>query len=518
MISSGKANDGSQKMVSRCTRRTAMFWDNTDWCSVTKRVRRLQLRIAKAYREGRYNKAKALQYLLTHSLSAKLLAVKRVAQNKGGNTPGVDGVIWKTAKQRWEAATALKRHGYQAQPLRRIYIPKRTGKLRPLSIPTIHCRAMQALHLLALEPIAEMMVDKNAYGFRPLRSPADAIEQCFIALASKSRAPYVLEADIQSCFDCIDKTWLLNNIPMDKKILRQWLEAGYVEKCQWFPTNDGTPQGAIISPTLLNITLSGLEAAAKQAANPRDKVNVCVYADDFIITGATKAVLEKKVRPAVERFLQERGLKLSPEKTRITTISEGFNFLGVNHRKYDGKFLQRPAKDNTKRFLQDIRAVIKTHRSAKTEVLINILNAKIRGWANYHRHYCAKRTFNYVDAQIYQALWHWATRRHPMKGGKWVQRKYFRTQGIRRWIFSTKCIDKEGNTYFLDLLSAAKIPIIRHVKMRAEATPYDPKYHKYLSHRLSQRQSKQAGRAPLKWQQAWWELFSEPMAESPNGA
>lgn len=514
----GKANDGSQKMASWCTQRAPVCWNNTDWCEVTKRVRRLQLRIAKAHREGRYNKVKSLQYLLTHSLSAKLLAVKRVAQNKGGNTPGVDGVIWKTVTQRWHAASSLKRRGYRAQPLRRIYIPKRTGKLRPLSIPTMHCRAMQALHLLALEPIAEMMADKNAYGFRPLRSTTDALEQCFIALASRHRAPYVLEADIQSCFDRIDKSWLLNNIPMDKKILKQWLEAGYVEKQQWYPTTNGTPQGAIISPTLLNITLSGLEAVAKSAAKPKDKVNVCVYADDFIITGATKAVLEDYVKPAVERFLGERGLNFSPEKTRITHISEGFDFLGVNSRKYDGKFIQKPAKDNVKRFLEDIRSVIKSHSSAKTEVLISILNSKIRGWANYHRHNCAKRTFNYVDAQIYQALWRWAKRRHPMKCGKWLQQKYFRAQGMRRWIFSTRIRDKEGNSCYLDLISAAKTPIIRHVKMRAEATPYDPQYHAYLSHRLSQRRGKPSRRIQPQWQRAWWELFSEPTAESPQGA
>lgn len=518
MITTGKANDGSQKMAGWCTQRASVNWNNTDWCQATKRVRRLQLRIAKAYREGRYNKATSLQYLLTHSISAKLLAVRRVAQNKGGNTPGVDGVTWKTATQRWQAALLLRRRGYQAQPLRRIYIPKRTGKLRPLSIPTMHCRAMQALHLLALEPIAEMMADKNAYGFRPLRSTTDAIEQCFIVLASRNRAPYVLEADIESCFDRIDKSWLLNNIPMDKKILKPWLEAGYIESNQWHPTSDGTPQGAIISPTLLNITLSGLEAAAKRAANPKDKVNVCVYADDFIITGATKAVLEEKVKPAVERFLKERGLNLSHSKTHITHISEGFDFLGVNLRKYDGKFLQKPAKENIKRFLQNIRAVIKAHASAKTEVLIRILNAKIRGWANYHRHNCAKQTFNYVDAQIYQALWRWAKRRHPRKGGKWLQRKYFRAQGMRSWIFSTKAKDREGNAYYLDLLSAAKTPIIRYVKMRSEATPYDPQYHRYLSHRMSVRRNKKLRCTQLNWQHAWWELFSEPMAESPNGA
>lgn len=519
MITTGKANDSSHNVTSWCTRRKLDCWSHIDWRKATKRVRRLQLRIAKAYREGRYNRVKSLQYLLTHSLSAKLLAVKRVAENKGGKTPGVDGVTWKTAKQKWRAALDLKQRSYRVQPLRRIYIPKRTGKLRPLSIPTMHCRFMQALHLLALEPIAEMITDKHTYGFRTLRSTADANEQCFIALARKNGAPYVLEADIQSCFDRIDKTWLLNNIPMDKKILKQWLEAGYVEKYQWYPTNDGTPQGAIISPTLLNITLSGLEAVAKQAANPKDKVNVCVYADDFIITGATKAVLEQKVRPAVERFLKERGLNLSLEKTHITHISEGFDFLGVNHRKYNGKFIQRPAKDNQTRFLRDIRTLIKANKSAKTEKLIQILNSKIRGWANYHRSICAKRAFNYVDAQIYQALWFWAKRRHPNKGGKWLRKKYFRSHGMKRWIFSTKCIDKEGNKVFLDLISAAKIPIKRHVKIRAEATPFDPQYHEYLSHRmLSKQRSKQVSCKQPDWQHCWWELFSKPQAESPNGA
>ena len=518
MITTGKANDSSQNMASWCTQRTSGCWSNIDWRKATKRVRRLQLRIAKAYREGRYNKAKSLQYLLIHSLSAKLSAVKRVTENKGGQTSGVDGVTWETAKQKWRAAFDLKRRGYRAQPLRRIYIPKRTGKLRPLSIPTMHCRAMQALHLLALEPIAEMMADKNAYGFRTLRSTTDANERCFIALARKNGAPYVLEADIQSCFDRIDKTWLLDNIPMDKRILKQWLEAGYVEKCQWYPTTDGTPQGAIISPTLLNITLSGLEAVAKQAVGPKDKVNVCVYADDFIITGATRMVLEEKVKPAVERFLKERGLNLSSEKTHITPISEGFDFLGVNHRKYDGKFIQRPAKENILRFLRDIRTVIKANKSAKTETLIQILNAKIRGWGNYHRHICAKRTFNYVDAQIYHALWFWAKRRHPNKSGKWLRKKYFRAQGLRSWIFSTKSIDKEGNKYFLDLISAAKIPIKRYVKIRAEATPFDPKYHEYLSYRMSQRRNKQSSRKQPNWQHCWWELFSKSEAESPNGA
>ena len=240
------------------------------------------MRIAKAFREGKRGKAKALQWILTHSLSAKLLVVKRVTGNHGANTPGVDNIIWNTSKKKIEAVRSLSRHSYKTKPLKRIYISKKQeSKLRPLSIPAMQCRAMQALHLLSLEPITEYMADKNAYGFRPKRSTADAIEQCFKALAKRSSAKYILKCDIRSCFDNISHKWLLNNIPMDKKILGKWLTAGYIENKKVIPTTAGTSQGSIISPTLLTITLSGLEQVIKSATKPRSKVNVCEYADDL---------------------------------------------------------------------------------------------------------------------------------------------------------------------------------------------------------------------------------------------
>lgn len=184
---------------------------------MTHSVRRLQMRIAKAFREGKYGKVKSLQWLLTHSLHAKLLAVKRVTRSQGAKTPGVDNIVWQTPKQKMQAALSLKRRGYTAQPSKRIYIPKKQkGKLRPLSIPVMHCRAQQALYLLALEPISKMMADKNSYGFRPLRSTADALGQCFLALCRKTSAEYILEGDIKDCFNTISHPWLLNNIPMDK--------------------------------------------------------------------------------------------------------------------------------------------------------------------------------------------------------------------------------------------------------------------------------------------------------------
>lgn len=463
-------------------------WDTIQWHQAKTHVRRLQIRIAKAYREGKPGKVKALQWILTHSRSAKLLAVKRVTENRGGKTPGIDNVVWRSANQKMKAVSQLKRHGYQPQPLRRIYIPKKqSGKLRPLSIPTMMCRAQQALHLLALEPIAETRADKNAYGFRPHRSTADAHVGCFIALARRNSAQYILEGDIQACFDTISHSWLLNNIPMDKTILEQWLKAGYIENKCFFPTRFGTPQGSLISPSLLVITLSGLETALQAVTKKGDKVNLCAYADDFIITGSSPEILTDKIRPVVESFLAQRGLVLSPTKTRITHINEGFNFLGTNIRKYKGKLICKPAKDNLKAFLQNIRDTIKSHTTVKTDVLIRLLNPKIRGWANYHSHTCAKQTFSKVDSTVFLALMRWAKRRHPDKGAGWIRRKYFRSLGNRHWVFSATNKDKQGNKTYLDLVEATKTPIIRHIKIRANANPYDPAYSKYFEERLTRR-------------------------------
>lgn len=458
-------------------------WETTNWSHVNKEVKRLQLRIAKAVRERRYGKAKALQWLLTHSFSAKLLAVKRVTQNQGAKTPGVDGVLWKTLKQKTQAVQSLQRRGYQPQPLRRIYIPKSRGGQRPLSIPVMKCRAMQALYLLALEPVAEMKADKNAYGFRPKRSTADAIEQCFIVLARRASAPWVLEGDIRACFDSLSGSWLLDNILTDKTLLTKWLAAGYIEEKTLHPTFDGVPQGGIISPALLVIALSGMEEAIKRVTSFKDKVHVVSYADDFVITGASKEILERKVMPVVVSFLKERGLELSIEKTKITHVDEGFDFLGFNVRKYKGKLLIKPSQKNVKSFLDGLRGLVKSKAAVKQEILIRLLNPKIRGWANYYCHSVAKGTFSYVDHCIFSMLLRWINRRHSNKSAEWRRKKYFRPQGARQEIFSTAIKDKEGKRTFLDLFRAAQVPIRRHVKIRAEATPYDPRYTEYFLRR-----------------------------------
>ena len=462
----------------------ALTWDAIDWQTAKKHVRRLQMRIAKATREGRWGKAKALQWLLTHSFSAKLLAVKRVVRNRGRRTAGVDGIIWTTSRQKLQAARSLQRRGYRPQPLRRVYIPKkRSGKRRPLGIPTQQDRAMQALYLLALEPVAETQADRNAYGFRPKRSTADAIGQCFNALARKHSPQWILEGDIRACFDRISHSWLVNHIPMDKSILTKWLAAGYMEEGILYPTEAGTPQGGIASPTLANMALDGLEQVAVKAA-PRDqKVHVVKYADDFIITGASREVLEEKVMPAVEAFLWARGLELSSEKTAITHINDGFDFLGFNVRKYAGKLLIKPAKMSVKTFLGEIRRLIKSNRTAKTEQLVRQLNRKIRGWANYYRHVVAKKTFTYVDHQVFLALFAWVNRRHPNKSIQWKRKRYFRSQARRQWMFFAPTHDKQGKVTHLDLLHAGRVAITRHVKIRADATPYNPAFRDYFQRR-----------------------------------
>ena len=459
-------------------------WSTIKWDQAKAEVKRLQMRIAKAVREEHYGKAKALQWLLTHSFSAKLLAVKRVAQNSGAKTPGIDGIIWKTQSQKMQAALSLQRCGYQPKPLRRIYIPKKQkGSLRPLSIPCLSDRSMQALHLLALEPVMETQADKNAYGFRPKRACADAIEQCFNALAKKTSAPFILEGDIRACFDRLSGKWLEDNILTDKVILSKWLTAGYMEENNLHPTYDGVPQGSIISPSILVLALKGLEAAVKNATSPKDKVNVISYADDFVITGSTKVVLENKVMPTVITFLKERGLELSIAKTKITHVDDGFDFLGFNVRKYKGKLLIKPSKENVKIFLGKIRSLIKSNATAKTEDLIRQLNLKIRGWANYYRHAVAKDIFGYVDYCITGALLRWIKRRHPEKNAMWGYQKYFRKQGMRQWIFSVKTKNSRGEHYFLDLFNASVLPIRRHIKIRSETNLYDPKYANYFLNR-----------------------------------
>lgn len=472
-------------------------WHVINWHQAHREVRRLQARIVQATQQGRWGKVKALQPLLTHSYNGKALAVKRVTENQGKRTPGVDGETWQTPEKKAGAISTLKQRGYHPQPLRRIHIPKKNGKMRPLGIPCMKDRAMQALYLLALDPVAETLADPNSYGFRSGRSPADAIDQCFKILNNAQSAQWMLEGDIKACFDQISHQWLLTHIPMEKSMLGKWLKAGYMEKHVLHLTEAGTPQGGICSPVLANLTLDGLERRLTEIYPKTNKkrrtakVNFVRFADDFIITGNCKEVLEQEIKPLVENFMKERGLTLSPEKTLITHIEEGFDFLGQNIRKYQQgkqqKLLITPSKKNVQTFLEKIRETIKANKSASAGTLILQLNPMIRGWANYHRHVVSSEMFKSVDRAIYQSLWQWAQRRHRNKSAQWIKRKYFHSFGSKNWVFSGEIGGKEGKTQAVRLFYATSLPIERHIKIKGDANPYDPQWEIYFEERLGVR-------------------------------
>ena len=471
-------------------------WSQLDWGNCERQVNRLQARIVKATRAGRWGKVKALQWLLTHSFSGRALAVRRVTGNQGKDTAGVDGAVWRSPQAKYSAIFSLRRRGYRPQPLRRVYIPKANGKLRPLGIPTMRDRAMQALYLLALDPVAESRADRNSYGFRVGRSTADAIEQCFKLLSRSKISPeWVLEGDIQGCFDHISHRWMRKHVLMDTQVLWKWLKCGYVEKRTLFATYEGTPQGGVISPTLANIVLDGLEALLKETfprknlgrGRPKYNPKVCLvrYADDFIITGASYEVLDKEVRPLVEQFLAERGLQLSPEKTCITHIDKGFDFLGQHVRRYGRKLLIMPSRKNTRAFLTKIRGILRANTTAPQLRLIVALNRVILGWTNYHRHIVAARTFRKVDHVLWHYLWRWAKRRHRNKSGGWRLGRYWHPIDGCSWRFAAKTERRRANGAheWLPLICATQTVIRRHLKIRGAANPYDPEWRAYFAGR-----------------------------------
>ena len=451
-------------------------WKSIDWKKAEVEVNRLQTRIAKATQEKKWNTVKRLQYLLTHSYYAKALAVRKVTTNKGKNTPGVDKERWSTPASKMRGVLTLTDKGYKAKPLRRVYIEKKGKKAkRPLGIPCMYDRAMQALYALALDPVSETTADTKSFGFRKGRCAQDACEYIFAALSRKVSPKWVLEGDIKGCFDHISHDWLIGHIPMDKSVLKQFLKAGYVFQGELFPTEDGTPQGGVISPILANMALDGMQKALSDRFHTNrlgkedvrfknaHQVNLVRYADDFIVTAATKEIAEE-AKEVVRDFLQTRGLELSEEKTVITHIDDGFDMLGWTFRKFKGKLIVKPSKKALKAFKAGLsETILKRGKAWKQEVLIEKLNQQIRGWTNYHQSVCASESFAHIDYILYELLWRWAKRRHPHKGQWWVSTNYWHHKGDRSWVFST---DNKA------LLRADHIPIVRHTKVRMNANPY----------------------------------------------
>lgn len=471
---SNSTTDKTEKL--KHNKSLASQWESIDWIQVQKYVNRLQTRIAKAAVNGDKNTIKRLQYLLTHSFYAKSYAVKKVTSNKGKNTSGVDKRLWSTSASKMKAVLTLTDRHYIAKPLRRVYIEKKgKNKKRPLGIPTMYDRAMQTLYALALEPVAEVTGDNVSFGFRQGRSAKDACEQIFNILARKCSPTWILEGDIKGCFDNINHNWLLENIPMNKRIMKQFLKSGFIYKGELFPTDKGSPQGGAISSLYANMTLDGLERLIQDKYHrntkgkienhyrAKNKVNLVRYADDFIITAKTKGIAEE-IKDVVSSFLKTKGLTLSEEKTKITHIDTGFDFLGWSFRKFKGKLIVKPSKNSIKTLIRKCANIILKEGKAESQSeIIRRLNLTIRGWTNYHRHVVASQTFSYINNTIYLLLQQWAKHRHPNKSSWWRLNKYWHEKNGKRWLFAT-------DEY--SLINLRRIEIIRHPKLQISKNPF----------------------------------------------
>ena len=476
-------------------------WSKVDWRKLEIRVYKLQKRIFRASSRGDVKAVRRLQKTLMRSWSGKMLAVRRVTQdNQGKKTAGVDGVKSLTPVQRLALVKKLALFG-KAMPTRRVWIDKPgTDEKRPLGIPTMYDRALQALVKLALEPEWESRFEPNSYGFRPGRSCHDAVQAIFDAIRYKAK--YVLDADIAKCFDRINHGELLkklNTFPTLKRQIGAWLKSGVMDAKQLFPTSEGTPQGGVISPLLANIALHGMEERIKQLAETlpgrkrdnRNALSLIRYADDFVILHEDLTVVQRCAL-VISEWLNGMGLELKPSKTRLAhTLYEyegqdaGFNFLGFNIRQYPvGKYntgcntngeplgfktLTKPSKEKIKIHYDRIAEVIDQHKAAPQAALITQLNPIIKGWANYYRTSASKDTFSELGHIVYKKIRSWAKRRHPNKSGGWVKDKYWQAIGGDNWVFATR---QEGENP-LRLLKHTATEIVRHVKVKGDASPYD---------------------------------------------
>jgi RNA-directed DNA polymerase len=417
------------------------WWSSMNWMDVGRAVRRLQERIYNAIRDGNEHRAKELMKLLARSESAKLLAIYKVTQqNKGRLTSGIDGKAYATAEDRANLSQEpFNYHAWRFQPALRRYIPKgkahrsksvkTPAERRPLSIMTIKDRAMATIISLALEAGWEALMEPNVMGYRMGRCTQDAIQVIVKALSKGS--PVVLDADIKSFFDNVTHEAILDRVWCFRDVVKRALTAGIVENGNLTRTTRGIMQGSPLSPVLANIALHGMETELEAIPG----VTVVRYADDLVAVVPTKCTTEVEVEPKLSRFLAVRGLALKPEKTRIVTKQEGFDFLGFTVAKPRLKLLVKPRKKNVHEFLEHVKEIIRTNKQAEQRNLIALLNPVINGWARYYQYSSAYRTFSHVDAEIWRALWRWAKRRHPGKNRGWILHRYFGQGGTRSWAF-----------------------------------------------------------------------------------
>ena len=406
-------------------------WDDQDWKNINYHVRKIQKRISEAAKNKDWHRVKSLQKLVINSYDCRTLAVHRVTCRKNIRTPGLDGKFWHSDNERYEAVNRLKnlKH-YKPKPFKRFLVPKDhdKSKTRPLSVPTIYDRAVQALILIALDPVVEILADEHAYGFRKCRSAQDAIKDIYDSFGLDKQNTWFLRTDVKECFDHLSHAWLLKHIPMDKTLLKKILECGYVTQNKFYPTTEGMPQGGVLSPVITTFALSGFEKIIRLKY---PEVHMVRFVDDFIFASKSKEILEQ-VLADFKIFLHERGLTISDYKTKIAHISEGFDFIGWHFAYEDNKLILKPSNQSVQELKIRLYSVITQARRWTTRKLIIKLNGIIIGWSQYHMYLCNNEQFLKLDDWLDDLLWHFVLAKHPNKSTKWIYTHHWKLIGNRK--------------------------------------------------------------------------------------